>query len=45
MGISAENSLWYKGKGEVLREFKKNTGAILSAVASRMASSTLGEGP
>ena len=35
MGISAENSLWYKGKGEVLREFKKNTGAILSAVASR----------
>jgi hypothetical protein len=35
MGISAENSLWYKGKGEVFREFKKNTGAILSAVASR----------
>jgi hypothetical protein len=35
MGISAENSLWYKGKGEVLREFKKSTGAILSAVASR----------
>ena len=35
MGISAENSLWFKGKGEVLREFKKNTGAILSAVASR----------
>ncbi len=35
MGISAENSLWYKGKSEVLREFKKSTGAILSAVASR----------
>lgn len=35
MGISAENSLWYKGKGEVLREFRKNVGAILSAVASR----------
>ena len=35
MGISAENSLWYKGKGEVLREFKKSTRAILSAVASR----------
>ena len=35
MGISSENNLWYKGKSEVLREFKKNTGAILSAVASR----------
>jgi hypothetical protein len=35
MGITSENSLWYKGKGEVFREFKKNTGAILSAVASR----------
>lgn len=35
MGTLAENSLWYKGKSEVLREFKKNTGAILSAVASR----------
>lgn len=35
MGISAENSLWYKGKGDVLREFKKSIGAILTAVASR----------
>jgi hypothetical protein len=35
MGTLAENSLWYKGKSEVLREFKKTTGAILSAVASR----------
>jgi len=35
MGITAENSLWYKGKSEVFREFKKSTAAILSAVASR----------
>lgn len=35
MGTISENSLWYKGKSEVAREFKKNTGAILSAVASR----------
>jgi hypothetical protein len=35
MGITSENSLWYKGKSEVFREFKKNTAAILSAVASR----------
>lgn len=35
MGIVTENSLWYKGKSEVLREFKKNIGAILAAVASR----------
>ena len=35
MGSIAENSLWYKGKSEVLREFKKNTAAILNAVASR----------
>jgi hypothetical protein len=35
VGISAENSLWYKGKGEVLRDFKKSSGAILTAVASR----------
>ncbi|MFZ4436830.1 MAG: hypothetical protein ACOYOS_00220 [Syntrophales bacterium] len=42
MGISAENSLWYKEKGGVLREFKKNTGAILSAVASRNFSSLPG---
>jgi hypothetical protein len=35
MGIKSENSLWYKGKSEVFREFKKSTAAILSAVASR----------
>jgi hypothetical protein len=35
MGITSENSLWYKGKSEVLREFKKGTGQLLSAVASR----------
>ena len=35
MGITSENNLWYKGKSEVFREFKKNTAAILSAVASR----------
>ena len=35
MGVIAENSLWYKGKSDVLREFGKNRGAILSAVASR----------
>jgi hypothetical protein len=35
VGELAENSLWYKGKSEVLREFKKDTRAILSAVASR----------
>lgn len=35
MSTLAENSLWYKGKGEILREFGKNRGAILSAVASR----------
>lgn len=35
MGTIAENSLWYKGKSEVLREFKKSTGQILSAVAAR----------
>lgn len=35
MGTISENSLWYKGKSEVFREFKKNSAAILSAVASR----------
>lgn len=35
MGITTENGLWFKGKSGVLREFKKNTAAILSAVASR----------
>jgi len=35
MGITAENSIWYKGKSEVLREFLKNTNTILSTVASR----------
>ncbi len=42
MGSTAENSLWYKGKSEVLRDFKKNTAAILSAVASRNFSSLPG---
>lgn len=42
MGTTTENSLWYKGKGEVFREFKKNTAAILSAVASRNFSSLPG---
>jgi len=35
MGTISENSLWYKGKSDVFREFKKNAAAILSAVASR----------
>ncbi len=35
MGCSAENSLWYKGKSVVLRDFKKGVGSILVAVASR----------
>ena len=35
MGQTAENNLWYKGKSEVLREFKKSIVTILSAVASR----------
>lgn len=35
MSKKAEDSLWYKGKSDVLREFQKNTGAVLSAVASR----------
>ena len=35
MGQTAENNLWYKGKSEVLREFKKSVVTILSAVASR----------
>jgi hypothetical protein len=42
MGTATENSLWYKGKCEVFREFKKNTAAILSAVASRNFSSLPG---
>lgn len=35
MGILAEDNLWYKGKSDVLREFKKNSTAVLSTVASR----------
>ena len=37
-----ENFLWYKGKSDVLREFRKSTVAILSAVASRNFSSMPG---
>lgn len=35
MGIIAENSLWSKGKGEVLQEFRKSTETVLSSVAGR----------
>jgi hypothetical protein len=35
MGSQAENSLWYKGKSDVFREYKKNATGVLSAVAAR----------
>lgn len=35
MGSIAEENLWYKGKGEILREYRKGTAAILNAVAAR----------
>lgn len=35
MGSTEENNLWYKGKGDILREFRKDAGSILSAVAAR----------
>lgn len=42
MAQTAENNLWYKGKGDILREFKKNSSAILATVASRNFSSMPG---
>jgi len=35
MGSIAEENLWYRGKSEILREYRKGMAAILNAVAAR----------
>ena len=35
MGSIAEENLWYRGKSEILREYRKGAAAVLNAVAAR----------